>query len=116
MWSLLQGMLSLAASALVPGLGPDIANHGTPTTLQLGVMYFALYVVAVGTGGIKPNVSAFGADQFDDNNRQERKEKQSFFNWFYLVINVGSLVACTVIVWIQVRSCARHLDVSSAVD
>jgi dipeptide/tripeptide permease len=59
--------------------------------------------VAVGTGGIKPNVSAFGADQFDDNNRKERKEKQSFFNWFYLVINVGSLVACTVIIWIQVR-------------
>ena len=26
---------------------------------------------------------------------------QSFFNWFYLVINLGSLLACTVVVYIQ---------------
>ena len=71
-FSRLQGMLTLAASALVPGLGPDVAAGATPTGLQLGVMFFALYIVAVGTGGIKPNVSAFGADQFDDNNRYEQ--------------------------------------------
>lgn len=32
---------------------------------------------------------------------QDRREKESFFNWFYLAINVGSLIACTVIVYIQ---------------
>ena len=32
-----------------------------------GALFFtALYIVALGTGGIKPNVSTFGADQFDD--------------------------------------------------
>lgn len=25
----------------------------------------------------------------------------SFFNWFYLAINVGSLIACTAIVYVQ---------------
>lgn len=27
--------------------------------------------------------------------------QESFFNWFYLAINIGSLIACTVIVYIQ---------------
>jgi dipeptide/tripeptide permease len=31
----------------------------------------------------------------------DKKEKESFFNWFYLAINMGSLIACTVIVYIQ---------------
>jgi hypothetical protein len=45
--------------------------------------------------------SAFGADQFNEASPQDRKEKESFFNYFYLAINIGSLVASTVIVWIQ---------------
>lgn len=73
--------------------------------MQFALMYGALYTIAVGTGGIKPNVSSFGADQFDDSNREERKQKQSFFNWFYFSINVGSLIAVTVIVKIQVCCC-----------
>jgi dipeptide/tripeptide permease len=45
--------------------------------------------------------SAFGADQFNEADPQDRKEKESFFNYFYLAINIGSLVASTVVVWIQ---------------
>lgn len=54
-----------------------------------------------GTGGIKPNVSAFGADQFNEADPRDRREKESFFNWFYLAVNVGSLIASIVIVYIQ---------------
>jgi len=32
---------------------------------------------------------------------QDRKEKKSFFNWFYFAINFGSLLAVTVVVYIQ---------------
>ena len=38
-----------------------------------------------GTGGIKPCVSSFGADQFDE--ETEQKEKSSFFNWFYWMVS-----------------------------
>ena len=40
--------------------------------------------VHAGTGGIKPCVSSFGADQFDE--EREAKEKSSFFNWFYWMV------------------------------
>jgi hypothetical protein len=39
---------------------------------------------------------------------QDKLEKASFFNWFYLAINLGSLIACTVVVYIQVGGGAVH--------
>ena len=43
-------------------------------------------------GGIKPCVSTFGADQFDEDDPRDCREKASFFNWFYWSINIGALV------------------------
>ncbi|MBA0706872.1 hypothetical protein Golax_018957, partial [Gossypium laxum] len=67
----------------------------------IGVFFLGLYLIALGTGGIKPCVSSFGADQFDDSDETEKKQKSSFFNWFYFSINIGALVASSVLVWIQ---------------
>lgn len=75
-----QGMVLLAVSAAVPGLTPSPDEYASP--LQNAWLYGSLYVVALGTGGIKPNVSAFGADQFDEADPQDRREKTSFFNWY----------------------------------
>jgi len=93
------GMVMLTLSAFIPGLTPPPDLY--PTGLQSAALYISLYVVALGTGGIKPNVSAFGADQFDEADPADRREKTSFFNWFYFSINLGSLLAVTVIVYIQ---------------
>jgi len=47
-------------------------------------------VIAIGTGGIKPCVSAFGGNQFKEN---QKHHLDSFFSYFYASINVGSLIA-----------------------
>ncbi|KAG8376998.1 hypothetical protein BUALT_Bualt09G0122500 [Buddleja alternifolia] len=97
------GMTLLTLSAAVHGLKPlcDQNSICHPTTLQTGFFFTGLYLIALGTGGIKPCVSSFGADQFDDSDELEKKNKSSFFNWFYFSINIGALVASTVLVWIQ---------------
>ena len=59
-----------------------------------------MYIIAIGTGGIKPNVSTLGADQFDIRYKQDRKEKQSYFNYFYWSINLGALLSYTIIAYI----------------
>lgn len=96
-------MTLLTLSASLHGLKPqcDSQNVCHPTGFQAGIFYMGLYLIALGTGGIKPCVSPFGADQFDDSDETEKKSKSSFFNWFYLSINIGALVASTVLVWIQ---------------
>ncbi|KAL3680988.1 hypothetical protein R1sor_023944 [Riccia sorocarpa] len=98
------GMVLLTLSAAVPSLKPDSCQRGTcepASGSQLAVFYLALYLIALGTGGIKPCVSSFGADQFDDNHDKERARKTSFFNWFYFSINIGALVSASVLVYIQ---------------
>ncbi|KAG2488532.1 hypothetical protein HYH03_012852 [Edaphochlamys debaryana] len=95
----LVGMVMLALTSWLPGLTPPEDQEASAG--QYAALIASLSVIALGTGGIKPNVSAFGADQFNEADPQDRREKESFFNWFYLAINVGSLIACTVIVFIQ---------------
>lgn len=59
------------------------------------------YLVSIGTGGIKPCVSVFGADQFDEGNPEELALIPRFYNWFYAFVNIGSFFASTLVVWVQ---------------
>ncbi|KAL9336865.1 hypothetical protein Peur_071353 [Populus x canadensis] len=97
------GMTLLTLSASIHGLKPscDRTNVCHTTGLQTSVFFLGLYLIALGTGGIKPCVSSFGADQFDDSDEDEKKWKSSFFNCFYFSINIGALIAASVLVWIQ---------------
>ncbi|XP_062190666.1 protein NRT1/ PTR FAMILY 8.1-like [Phragmites australis] len=96
------GLTLLTMASSVKGLVPSCDN-GTchPTEPQTAAVFVALYLIALGTGGIKPCVSSFGADQFDENDEREKKSKSSFFNWFYFSINIGALVASSVLVYVQ---------------
>lgn len=77
----------------------EVCKHAS--TLQIGIFYCALYIIAVGTGGTKPNISTMGADQFDDFEPKERHYKLSFFNWWMFSIFVGTLFSNTFLVYIQ---------------
>lgn len=50
-------------------------------------LYWGLGLIAVGSGGIKPCVSAFGGDQFKPTQKEMIKR---FYNLFYWIINLGS--------------------------
>lgn len=50
-----------------------------------------LALIAIGTGGIKPCVSAFGGDQFKL--PEQERQLQTFFSIFYFAINSGALIS-----------------------
>lgn len=65
------------------------------------LLFCGLYLVAIGSGGVKAALLPFGAEQFDDENPLEREKKGAFFGWFYLCITLGALTSGIFIVWIQ---------------
>lgn len=70
-----------------------IVFGSVPGAVLVPVVFLAIYVIALGAGGIKPNVSTMGADQFDPQYEQDKKEAAQFFSYFYWSINLGALVA-----------------------
>ncbi|XP_059653270.1 protein NRT1/ PTR FAMILY 5.2-like [Cornus florida] len=104
----LSGMCLLTLAISVPGLKPppcaanvNPADCKKASTLELGVFYTALYILGIGTGATKPNISTIGADQFDDFEPKEKAQKLSFFNWWMCSIFIGKLFGTTVLVYIQ---------------
>ncbi|KAG9456766.1 hypothetical protein H6P81_001274 [Aristolochia fimbriata] len=98
------GMVLLTLSASIDGLRPPpcISKVCEPASdKQTAFLYCSLALIALGTGGIKPCVSSFGADQFDESDPEEAQKKYSFFNWFFFAINTGVLLGITVMVHIQ---------------
>ena len=71
------------------------------STSQVAFIYASLYIIAIGAGGTKPNISTFGADQFDDFNPSEKQLKASFFNWWMFSTFTGALCATLGLVYIQ---------------
>ncbi|RZC58072.1 hypothetical protein C5167_005377 [Papaver somniferum] len=82
-------MLTLSVSTLIP------------LKFQYWVFFVSLYFVAIGEGGHKPCVQTFGAEQFDERIPEEKKEKSSFFNWWYFGLCSGTMVGMLVVFYIQ---------------
>ncbi|KAF9617507.1 hypothetical protein IFM89_036711 [Coptis chinensis] len=99
------GVTILTMSTTVPTLQPPKCTPNTPCDpanhTQLAALYIALYLTALGTGGLKSSVSGFGSDQFDESDPNEKGQMTNFFNWFFFFISIGSLGAVTILVYIQ---------------
>ncbi|KAK4377045.1 hypothetical protein RND71_003341 [Anisodus tanguticus] len=101
--SLGTGMLTVTTG--LPQLRPPTCHpheYCKPANgFQMGVLYLALYLIALGTGGLKSSVSGFGTDQFDEKDEKEKSQMAYFFNRFFLFISIGTLAAVTVLVYVQ---------------
>ncbi|XP_024019291.1 protein NRT1/ PTR FAMILY 6.2 [Morus notabilis] len=101
------GTGALAISTKLPQLQPPACDTASGKNckpangFQMGILYLALYLIALGTGGLKSSVSGFGSDQFDEKDEKEKAQMAYFFQRFFLFISVGTLMAVTVLVYIQ---------------
>ena len=97
------GLALLTATAFLAYKGNDCDVEGDGGSHACGArraMFFvSLALVAVGTGGIKPNCSAFGADQYVGVFDQQNLQK--FFAWYYWGINLGAILGFSVIAYIE---------------
>lgn len=62
-----------------------------------GWLFAGLLLIAVGSGGIKPCVSAHVGDQFGQSNRHLLER---VFGWFYFAINFGSFFSTLLTPWL----------------
>ncbi|CAB4321756.1 unnamed protein product [Prunus armeniaca] len=105
----LAGMSLLTLAVSLPALRPPSCGHGMKSAdcdkraspYQAGIFYGALYIIAIGTGGTKPNISTMGADQFDEFEPKEKTQKLSFFNWWMFSIFFGTLFSNTFLIYLQ---------------
>ncbi|XP_022733859.1 protein NRT1/ PTR FAMILY 3.1-like [Durio zibethinus] len=99
------GMTSLTLSAILPQFRPPPCKGEQvcqqATAGQLAILYGSLLLGALGSGGIRPCVVAFGADQFDETDPKQSTKTWKYFNWYYFVMGASILVAVTVLVYIQ---------------
>ncbi|KAK6914128.1 Proton-dependent oligopeptide transporter family, partial [Dillenia turbinata] len=101
------GMCALTLAVSVSALKPPPCSHTNgadcekASTLQLAVFFGALYMLTIGTGGTRPNISTIGADQFDEFYPKEKAQKLSFFNRWMFCTFFGTLFANTLLVYIQ---------------
>ncbi|KAH0470631.1 hypothetical protein IEQ34_000354 [Dendrobium chrysotoxum] len=77
------------------------SNSCSPAVLQVVLFFLSLYLVAFAEGGHKPCLQAFGADQFDETDNQERIARSSFFNWWYFGMNGGMIASFIALSYIQ---------------
>ncbi|KAL6910000.1 hypothetical protein ACP4OV_001258 [Aristida adscensionis] len=107
------GMVGLVVSALLrslhpPPCSPPASPCQRASGLQLTVLYLSLLCTSIGSGGIRPCVVAFGADQFDEQKQLGGEEaaavaerKRRYFNLYFFTMGFAVFLAVTVVVYIQ---------------
>lgn len=97
---------TIAYLSIVYAAGNFVVATASATDIGLPsreMTYIGLLLIAIGTGGIKPCVSAFGGDQFVL--PQQARQLASFFSVFYFAINAGSLISTWLTPELRTISC-----------
>ncbi|WJZ82676.1 hypothetical protein VitviT2T_002412 [Vitis vinifera] len=100
------GLVSLSLSSYIFLVKPEgCGNEDSPcpshSSLEIGLFYLSIYLVALGNGGYQPNIATLGADQFDEEDPKEGHSKVAFFSYFYLALNLGSLFSNTILSYLE---------------
>ncbi|NXT68026.1 S15A1 protein, partial [Chaetops frenatus] len=98
-----QAVLSVGSISELTGNNQNGSSNNLAVNIALSMI--GLILVALGTGGIKPCVAAFGGDQFED---EQEKQRSTFFSLFYLSINAGSLISTIVTPTLRATECGIH--------
>nr|TKS10970.1 hypothetical protein D5086_0000075720 [Populus alba] len=65
------------------------------------MLFFSFGLISIGAGCIRPCSIAFDADQDNEENPNNESVLQSFFNWYNAATGLSTIIAFTVIVYIQ---------------
>ncbi|KAM3303976.1 protein NRT1/ PTR FAMILY 1.2 isoform X1 [Capsicum chacoense] len=103
------GMIILWLTATIPQLNSLSCSqfqhvcNGT-TALQLAVLFSSFVFMSLGTGFVRPCSIIFGADQLEKkDNPGNQRLVDSYFNWYYASTGISTILAVTIIVYIQDR-------------
>ncbi|XP_028323840.1 solute carrier family 15 member 1-like [Gouania willdenowi] len=99
------GQVVLAVSAIHDITDTNKDGNPDNMTFHVALSMVGLLLIALGTGGIKPCVAAFGGDQFEDH---QEKQRGTFFSIFYLSINAGSLLSTVITPILRAQECGIH--------
>uniref|UniRef100_A0A1L8E2G7 Oligopeptide transporter 1 n=2 Tax=Nyssomyia neivai TaxID=330878 RepID=A0A1L8E2G7_9DIPT len=80
--------------SIVYVIGSTLLSLGAMPPLNMpatAITILGLFLIAIGSGGIKPCVTALGADQFIL--PQQLKQMATYFSLFYFSINTGSMLS-----------------------
>ncbi|XP_072987012.1 protein NRT1/ PTR FAMILY 8.3-like [Typha latifolia] len=100
----LLGMILISFSALILNSSSALCEtHSCQTSsgTKTFLLFFGLYLVSFGSGGVRSALLPFGAQQFNDEKPVDREKKGQFFSWFYVCVIFGAITSSTFIVWIQ---------------
>ncbi|XP_049931926.1 protein NRT1/ PTR FAMILY 4.3-like isoform X1 [Nymphaea colorata] len=107
----LSGFILLSVQAHLPQLRPAdcnmrIAGNSCQEAkgFQALIFFVGLYLVALGSGCVKPNMLSHGGDQFPGDDPKQSSKLSSYFNAAYFSFCVGELIALTILVWVQTHS------------
>ncbi|KAH0754090.1 hypothetical protein KY290_024360 [Solanum tuberosum] len=105
--STLIGMIILWLTAMIPQLKSSPCSQiqhvcNGVTALQLAVLFSSFVFMSIGAGFVRPCSIIFGADQLENKkNPNNQRILESYFNWYYASSGISTILAVTVIVYIQ---------------